>query len=61
MSSFWSNWITAITVINVVACFSLIYWTMKKRPGESAEGDVTGHSWDGDLQEYNNPLPRWWL
>ena len=22
---------------------------------------TTGHSWDGDLQEYNNPLPRWWL
>ncbi len=36
-------------------------WTMKKRDGESAEGDVTGHSWDGDLQEFNNPLPRWWL
>ncbi|MGD2117259.1 MAG: cytochrome-c oxidase, cbb3-type subunit III [Chromatiales bacterium] len=34
---------------------------MKKRAGESAEGDVTGHTWDGDLQEYNNPLPRWWL
>lgn len=22
---------------------------------------TTGHAWDGDLQEYNNPLPRWWL
>ncbi|MFP5404988.1 MAG: cytochrome-c oxidase, cbb3-type subunit III [Gammaproteobacteria bacterium] len=21
---------------------------------------TTGHSWDG-LEEYNNPLPRWWL
>jgi cytochrome c oxidase cbb3-type subunit III len=19
------------------------------------------HTWDGDLEEYNNPLPRWWL
>ena len=61
MSSFWSNWITAITVGNILACVWLIWWTMKKRPGESAEGDVTGHSWDGDLQEFNNPLPRWWL
>jgi len=62
MSTFWSNWITVITVVNIVACFWLIMWTMKKRPGESAEGDVTGHSWDnGSLQEYNNPLPRWWL
>lgn len=22
---------------------------------------TTGHAWDGDLQEYNNPLPRWWV
>ncbi|MFQ5643748.1 MAG: cytochrome-c oxidase, cbb3-type subunit III [Thiogranum sp.] len=22
---------------------------------------TTGHAWDGDLQEYNNPLPSWWL
>ncbi len=22
---------------------------------------TTGHAWDGDLREYNNPLPRWWL
>ena len=61
MSSFWSNWITVITVGNILACVWLIWWTMRKRDGESAEGDVTGHSWDGDLQEYNNPLPRWWL
>ncbi len=30
---------------------------------ESKHGAVqtTGHAWDGDLQEYNNPLPRWWV
>lgn len=22
---------------------------------------TTGHVWDGDLQEYNNPLPAWWV
>ena len=22
--------------------------------------DTTGHSWDG-IEEFNNPLPRWWL
>jgi cytochrome c oxidase cbb3-type subunit 3 len=22
---------------------------------------TTGHAWDGDLQEFNNPLPRWWI
>ena len=24
-------------------------------------GADTGHVWDEDLREYNNPLPRWWL
>jgi cytochrome c oxidase cbb3-type subunit 3 len=31
-----------------------------KPPVKSSEPDTTGHEWDG-IQEYNNPLPRWWL
>ena len=61
MSTFWSGWIIVLTVGNILACIWLVWWTMKKRKDESATGDVTGHTWDGDLQEYNNPLPRWWL
>ena len=61
MSAFWSGWIIVLTVANILGCFWLIWWTMRSRAGESAQGDVTGHTWDGDLQEYNNPLPRWWL
>ena len=61
MSTFWSGWIIVLTVGNILACLWLIRWTMKKRSGEATSGDVTGHTWDGDLQEYNNPLPRWWL
>lgn len=33
--------------------------TDTKRPAPAVQ--TTGHAWDGDLQEYNNPLPRWWL
>jgi cytochrome c oxidase cbb3-type subunit III len=29
--------------------------------GQSKAVQTTGHAWDGDLQEFNNPLPRWWL
>ncbi len=25
------------------------------------EDETTGHVWDEDLREYNNPMPRWWL
>ena len=61
MSSGWSLYIVIITLANIVGCLWLIMWTTKKRAGEAKQGDVTGHTWDGDLQEYNNPLPRWWL
>lgn len=27
---------------------------------EQRQVETTGHSWDG-IEEYNNPLPRWWV
>jgi len=33
---------------------------MAKKPETKQEVSTTGHSWDG-IEEYNNPLPRWWL
>ncbi len=32
----------------------------KTQPVTPGTVDTTGHEWDG-IQEYNNPLPRWWL
>ena len=61
MSDFWSWYIAILTIGNMVACLWLINWATKRRQGEAKEGDVTGHTWDGNLQEFNNPLPRWWL
>lgn len=29
--------------------------------GNTQHANTTGHVWDDDLQEYNNPLPNWWL
>ena len=60
MSNFWSIWIVFLTALNLYFCFWLVRWTVKPRAGEAATGDVTGHAWDG-LEEYNNPLPKWWL
>ena len=33
---------------------------MAKKPNKKNEVETTGHSWDG-IEEYNNPLPKWWL
>jgi len=60
-SNFWNAWIIVLTLANVLGCWWLIRWTSKKRGGEAAAGEVTGHTWDEGLAEYNNPLPRWWL
>jgi len=60
-SEFWNWWVIGLTLANILACWWLISWTSKKRAGEAASGEVTGHTWDETLQEYNNPLPRWWL
>ncbi len=33
---------------------------MAKKSDKKHEVETTGHEWDG-IEEYNNPLPRWWL
>ena len=60
MSSFWSGWIILLTVVNIIGAVWLLRVTSKMSPAETEE-KTTGHVWDGDLTEYNNPLPRWWL
>jgi cytochrome c oxidase cbb3-type subunit 3 len=60
VSAAWSWYVTLLSLANILACVWLIRWTAKKRPGEVAASDTTGHEWDG-LREYNNPMPRWWL
>jgi cytochrome c oxidase cbb3-type subunit 3 len=61
MSNFLHWFIIVISVGSFLGCVWLIWWSSKPKPGEAAQGEVTGHTWDGDLAEYNNPLPRWWL
>lgn len=34
--------------------------TRKTRQSDDLDYETTGHEWDG-IQEYNKPLPRWWL
>ena len=59
-SNFWSIYVTAITVVGIVAC-ALLLWFSGKAKAMTAHDNTTGHVWDGDLREMNNPLPRWWV
>ncbi|MCB1561551.1 MAG: cytochrome-c oxidase, cbb3-type subunit III [Xanthomonadales bacterium] len=60
MSNAWSWYVIAIVVLNVAGCVWLLWWTGKRRPGDPAPTD-TSHVWDGDITEYNKPMPRWWI
>jgi cytochrome c oxidase cbb3-type subunit 3 len=59
-NNFWSVYVAAITVIGIVACL-LLLWFSGKAKAMTANDNTTGHVWDGDLREMNNPLPRWWV
>jgi cytochrome c oxidase cbb3-type subunit 3 len=43
-----------------LAC-ALLLWISGKAKAMTANDNTTGHVWDGDLREMNNPLPRWWV
>jgi cytochrome c oxidase cbb3-type subunit 3 len=59
-SEFWSIYIAAITVVSIIGCGVFLKALSGKRVAGSAV-ETMGHVWDGDLEEFNNPLPRWWM
>ena len=54
----WSLFVLALVLANILVVGGLILWFSRARMGEGA---TTGHVWDGDVEEGNNPMPRWWL
>lgn len=59
-SGFWSVYVAGLTIISIAAC-GLLLWFSGKAKAMTANDNTTGHVWDGDLREMNNPLPRWWV
>ena len=59
-SNFWSLYVAGISLVGIVACLLLLYFSGKAK-AMTADDNTTGHVWDGDLREMNNPLPRWWV
>jgi cytochrome c oxidase cbb3-type subunit 3 len=57
----WGPYIAIVTVVSIIFCLWLaLVMARGKAAGQGGVG-TTGHRWDEDLQELNNPLPRWWL
>lgn len=64
MSAFWHWYVAAITLVFIAVMVWLFISTGKAKvpTGTNKEGEeTTGHVWDEDLAELNNPMPRWWL
>jgi cytochrome c oxidase cbb3-type subunit III len=62
-SDFWSLFIVAIAGGGVLACAWLL-WSQSRHKSKltvSGEMETSGHVWDEDLEEYNHPLPKWWM
>lgn len=64
-SGFWNLWVIVLTLGGIAFC-AWILLSMSKAKGAAAAApakgvDTTGHVWDEDLKEYNNPLPKWWM
>jgi cytochrome c oxidase cbb3-type subunit III len=71
-NEFWDWYIGVISVVSILAC-ALLLWSAgrttvpvnanaKNDGGNDGKSDgTTGHVWDEDLRELNNPLPLWWM
>lgn len=60
MTAGWTLYVIVLVAINILGCVWLLWWTGRRRPGDPAPTD-TSHVWDGDLTEYNKPMPKWWI
>lgn len=58
-SAGWSVYIALAVILSLAGCLALLVVTARGKSG-AADG-TTGHVWDSDLREMNNPMPRWWM
>jgi cytochrome c oxidase cbb3-type subunit 3 len=59
MHNGWALFVAVATVLSIIACVALLIVASRRKV--MAGDNTTGHVWDEDLRELNNPLPRWWM
>ncbi len=66
INEWWGIAIAIVTAISIVAC-GILLWSQSKvkvklgSDGKPLPAETTGHVWDENLMEQNNPLPKWWM
>jgi cytochrome c oxidase cbb3-type subunit III len=64
VSNGWALFVGGITIAGLVYCLLILIGAARHKVIRDAQGNIdktTGHVWDDDLRELNNPLPRWWM
>ena len=59
INSGWAWYVAGLTVASLAFCVFVLVVASKRKV--MAADNTTGHVWDVDLREMNNPLPRWWM
>ncbi|CAN7767669.1 cytochrome-c oxidase, cbb3-type subunit III [Variovorax sp. LjRoot290] len=59
-SVFWSNYVAIASLGSILLC-ALLLWLVARAKVPGGTDETTGHVWDEDLREANNPMPRWWV
>jgi len=57
VSGFWNMYVVVIVLGSILACAVLLYMQGKAK---FTPGKTMSHVWDETLEEYNNPMPKWW-
>ena len=57
VSQFWNLYVIVILLVSVLGCWLFL---LSQSKATFTPGKATGHVWDETLEEYNNPLPKWW-
>ena len=60
VSNFWSNYVAFFTGAGILGC-AVLLWIAGRKKVAARSDNTTGHVWDEDLTEMNNPLPMWWV
>ena len=55
----WGLYVTVISLLSIAGCAYLLWNVGREKIGK--RGETTGHVWDTDLVELNNPMPKWWM